>query len=83
MNMNILYFIKYSIKIRNIEKNFNSQKHNKIELLVYDVKYKQKKSLEKVSRKSSKYIYNCFKIAINLIKNKILAEKIGNKHEKL
>ena len=63
-------YLKYSIKIRKIEKNFNSQKHNKNELLVYDVKYKQKKSFEKVSSKSSKYIFNCFKIAINLIKNK-------------
>ena len=37
---------------------------------VYNVDYKQKKPFEKVSVKTNKYIFNCFTVAMKLLKNK-------------
>jgi len=61
--------LKYSIKIKKIENNFNTKFFDRNTLLVYDVKYKQKKPFEKISSKSNKYIFKCFSVATSLIKN--------------
>jgi len=47
-------FLKLNIKIKKINKNFTKEKYNKNELLVYDVKYNQKKAFDKISSKSNK-----------------------------
>ena len=60
----------YNLKIKEIKNNFLSKKYNKNELLVYDVKYTQRKPFQKITTKSNNYIFNCFNISINLMKNK-------------
>ena len=62
--------LKYHIRIKKIKSNFNTKDLNGNELPVYDVEYKQKKSFQKISSKSNKYIFKSFDIATNLIKNK-------------
>ena len=62
--------LNYKIPIKEIKSNFNSENLGGNQLLVIDVKYKQKNPFEKISIKSNKYIFNCFKVAINLIENK-------------
>jgi len=62
--------LKYHIRIKKINSNFNIKDLNGNELPVYNVEYKQKKPFQKISNKSNKYIFKCFNIATNLIKNK-------------
>ena len=62
--------LKYHIRIKKIKSNFNTKDLNGNELPVYDVEYKQKKSFQKISSKSNKYIFRSFNIATKLIKNK-------------
>lgn len=62
--------LNYQIKIRKIDNNFKITDLKSNELPVYDIEYKQKKSFEKISNKSSKYILKCFDQALKLIKNK-------------
>ena len=62
--------LKYRVKIKEIKNNFNTKYLNKNILPVYDVKYKQRKPFQRISSKSNRYIFKCFDIAINLIKNK-------------
>ena len=57
----------YNLKIKEIKNNFLSKKYNKNELLVYDVKYNQRKPFQKITTKSNNYIFSCFNTAINLI----------------
>ena len=64
--------LKYKIPIYEVKKNFkvDSLKNNKF--LVFNVNFNQKKPFENISKKSNKYIFNCFNETINLIKkNKI------------
>ena len=61
---------KYRIKIRKVRDSFLVSKHNRHELMVYDVKYMQRLPFQKISIRSNKYIFNCFDIVINLLKNK-------------
>lgn len=64
--------LKYSIKIKEINNNFTTKDLNTNSLPVYNIKYKQRKPFEVASNKSSKYILESFKVAINFIKkNKI------------
>ena len=64
--------LKYKFQIKKINSALFKPKLNSSFLPVYDVKYNQKKTFEKISQKSNNYIFNCFQIAINLIKkNKI------------
>ena len=65
--------LNYRIKIKKIEDNFKIADLKTNELPVYDVQYKQKKSFEKISVKSSKYILECFDYAIELAKRKKIA----------
>ena len=62
--------LKYHIRIKKINSNFNMKDLNGNELPVYNVEYKQKKPFQKISKKSNKYIFKSFDIAIDLIKNK-------------
>ena len=62
--------LNYRMKIRKINNNFKISDLKSNELPVYDIEYKQKKSFEKISDKSNKYILKCFKQAIKLAENK-------------
>ena len=62
--------LKYQIKIKKINNNFVLSEINDNELPVYDVKYIQKKAFQEVSSISNKYIFRCFDVATNFIKNK-------------
>ena len=62
--------LKYRIKLRKVRDSFLVSKHNRHELMVYDVKYMQRLPFQKISIRSNKYIFNCFDIVINLLKNK-------------
>jgi 4-hydroxythreonine-4-phosphate dehydrogenase len=62
--------LKFKIKLNIINNNFNLNNFKKNELLIYDVKYHQKKTFEKISSKSNRYIYQCFEAALKLVKNK-------------
>ena len=62
--------LKYQIKIKKIDKCFKISELNGTELPVYDIKYNQKKSFEKISNKSNKYIFKCFEEALKFVKNK-------------
>jgi len=62
--------LKYFIQIKKLN-NYDFKKLNlsNKSINIIDVKYSFKKSFEKISYKSNKYINNCFKIALNLLKN--------------
>ena len=62
--------LNYRMKIRKINNNFKISDLKSNELPVYDIEYKQKKSFEKISDKSNKYILKCFKQAIKLAESK-------------
>jgi 4-hydroxythreonine-4-phosphate dehydrogenase len=62
--------LNYQIKIKKIDSNFKLSDLKSNELPVYDIKYKQKKSFEKISNKSNKYILKCFDHAIELSESK-------------
>ena len=62
--------LKYRIKIKKINNNFVSSEINDSELPVYDVKYIQKKAFQEISDISNKYIFRCFDVATNFVKNK-------------
>jgi 4-hydroxythreonine-4-phosphate dehydrogenase len=62
--------LKFKIKLRIINNNFNLNDFKKNELLIYDIKYVQKKIFEKITNKSKRYIYQCFETALKLAKKK-------------
>ncbi len=62
--------LKYQIKIKKINNRFKINDLKGEKLPVYDVKYNQKKPFEKISNKSSKYIFKCFDAAIKFVKDK-------------
>ena len=64
--------MKYSYKINLIKKNeIENAKLNNFEINLIDVKLKFKKPFGKITNKSSKYIKECFEIAINIMKKKL------------
>ena len=64
--------MKYSYKINLIKKNeIKNAKLNNFEINLIDVKLKFKKPFGKITNKSSKYIKECFEIAINIMKKKL------------
>jgi len=70
MQMKVLKFHK-EIKILNPLK-LNKYKLNNRTINLIDIKYSQKKAFEKISKKSNKFIENCFNLAFKIIKkNKI------------
>ena len=62
--------LKINIKLKEINDNINKKNLNKNFLPVYNVDFNQKKPFSKISTKSNKYIFNCFNVALKLIKNK-------------
>ena len=62
--------LNYQIKIKKIDNNFKINDLKSNELPVYDIEYKQKKSFEKISNKSNKYILKCFSLAKKLAESK-------------
>ncbi len=60
----------YKIPIHKLKSNFKQKDIKKNKLCVLNVDFNQKKSFDKISIKSNKYIFNCFKLAINLIKKR-------------
>jgi len=62
--------LKYKIKIKKINDNFSKYNLKNNELPVYDIKYSQKKSFEKISNKSNNYIFECFDVAIKMASKK-------------
>ena len=62
--------LKHNIKIKKIDNEFKINSLSKNYLPVYNVDYNQKKPFEKISQRSKKYIFNCFKLALKLTKNK-------------
>jgi len=82
--------LKFNLKLKKIENNFNKKNLSSNQLLIYDVKYSQKKAFQKISSISSSYIFKCFSIAIKLYKDKkilgiincpISKEKLFKKHQ--
>ena len=61
--------LKYYLNIRKIKFSDNA-KLNKKNINIIDVKYNFKKAFDKISNKSEKYINNCFKVALELLKKK-------------
>ena len=53
--------LKCNIKIKKIYKDFKIKDLVGKELPVYDVEYNQEKPFQKISNKSNKYIFKCFK----------------------
>ena len=62
--------LKYFINIKKIKFSKNT-KLNKKCINIIDVEYDFKKAFEKISYNSEKYINNCFKIALKLLKKKL------------
>ena len=56
--------LKYNIKIKKIDNNFQMKDLLKKELPVYDIKYNQKKPFENLSSKSKMYILKCYPCCI-------------------
>ena len=64
--------MKYSYKINSIKKNeIKNSKLNNFEINLIDVKSNLKKPFGKITNKSSKYIKECFDIAIDIMKKKL------------
>tara|TARA_B110000014_G_C20108082_1_gene583115 strand:- start:78 stop:1052 length:975 start_codon:yes stop_codon:yes gene_type:complete len=62
--------MKFKISIKKINKNFKNKDLYGNKIPVYDVNYIQKKAFQKISIKSNKYIFECFDVAMKLIKMK-------------
>ena len=76
-NYNLLYkhlkYFKFNLKLKLIEKSFKLEDLKGTDIPVIDIKYNQRKIFEKISKKSNKFIFNCFSQGLNLLKqNKIL-----------
>ena len=76
-NYNLLYrhlkYFKFNLNLKLIEKNFKLDDLKGTAIPVINIKYGQKKIFEKISKKSNKFILDCFSQGLNLIKqNKIL-----------
>ena len=81
MQMSKLNF-KFKFNIVNENIGFTNLKKNEINLI--NVDYSSKKAFEKITSKSNKYIKNCFKLALKLLKdgvsNKLINGPISKKH---
>ncbi len=63
--------LRYSIKIKKINTiDLKKSKLNKKFINIINVQYKFKKVFDKISNSSTKYINNCFKIALKLLNEK-------------
>jgi len=76
-NYSLLYrhlkYFNFNLKLKLIGKNFRLDDLKGTAIPVIDIKYNQKNIFEKVSKKSNKFILDCFSQGLDLIKqNKIL-----------
>ena len=62
--------LRFSFKIKKISKNFTHKDLLGSELPVYDIKYHQTKPFQKISNKSSKFIFSCFNVCLDFLKEK-------------
>jgi 4-hydroxythreonine-4-phosphate dehydrogenase len=63
-------YFKYSFKINTINENqINYKKIKKNEINIIDVELKFKKPFEKITRSSNKYIEECFRISLKLLRS--------------
>ena len=62
--------LKHQLKMIKINENISMKNLNSSHLGVYDIKYNQKKSFEKISKKSNNYIFECFNVALKFAKDK-------------
>jgi len=70
--------LKFKRNIRIINyKNFDHKKLNNKSINLINVNYNQKKAFDKISKKSNKFIENCFKVAFELIKKKKIYKLIN------
>ena len=69
--------LNYKFGIKKIDNNFKLKELNKNKIPVYNVKYNQKKIFQKISNKSNKYIFECFNVALKLIKDKKISGLIN------
>ena len=68
-----LKYFKFNLKLKLIEKSFKLEDLKGTAIPVIDIKYNQKKIFEKISKKSNKFILNCFSQGLNLLEqSKIL-----------
>ena len=62
--------LNFKIEIKKINSDFQIKDLKSNKLPIIDIKYMQKKPFEKISNKSSKYIFSCFDVALKLVKTK-------------
>ncbi len=68
-----LKYFKFNLKLKLINKNFQLKDLKGSAIPVIDIKYSQKKIFQKISKKTNKFIFNCFSEGLKLLKqNKIL-----------
>ena len=76
--------LNFKFKINLVDTNLNKYLLKKNCINIIDVNYKTKKTFEKISSKSNKYIENCFNLAIKLLmsglSNKFINGPISKKH---
>ena len=64
--------LRFKLKIKEISKNFTRKELFGNYLPVYDVKYNQTKPFQKISKKSNKFIFSCFNVCLDFLKEKKL-----------
>ena len=62
--------LRCRISIKKVDSNFKKENLIGNKLPVYDVKFNQNEPFKKISDKSNKYIFDCFDVALKLIKKK-------------
>ena len=76
--------LKFKKKINLLDKNNLNYKMDNKTINLINENYNTKKAFQKISNNSKKYVENCFKIAVNLIKsgysNKLINGPISKKH---
>jgi 4-hydroxythreonine-4-phosphate dehydrogenase len=69
--------LKFKIKLKEIKKNFCVKDLDGNHLPVFNVKYNQNKPFEKISKKTNKFIFNCFEESLDFIKKKKISGLIN------
>jgi len=76
--------LKFKKKINLLDKNNLNYKLDNKTINLIDENYNTNKAFQKISNNSEKYVENCFKIAVNLIKsgysNKLINGPVSKKH---
>ena len=62
--------LNYNFKINELKSNFKNIDLSNKNLQVYNVNFHQKKPFKNISIKSNNYIFDCFEVALKLIKKK-------------